>query len=341
MSKLIRILILILLITSGCVNQIKEGERIEQSFPYESILFIENGNKSASGSKSMSGDIFFNKHNIIVKVHSNPNNSDEICDIKYVSYKNDPNIVKYKTDKGTFYTTIVNDTIKEVHWVNTGFSTLFHRRIEPQKISVELPLESSKILSSWKRIKIDDNVLIDLPPEMEIQEDPDGEIKWMINEISKLWDFEITTPKLIFQPKGNNSRDLESLGRYSRVIYETTVALPGDYQKLTEVISLSQDESVALNEELRLQSISELNKQNIKIIKWYPIHVIEVNGMSSLLISYDRQLGDKPYVHVEVYKFFDYDKIHSLTLSYRITEKELWKNKLDIILKSFRIIKFN
>ena len=63
--------------------------------------------------------------------------------------------------------------------------------------------------------------------------------------------------------------------------------------------------------------------------------------MSALLISYKRQLNDKPYVHVEAYKFFDDDKVHSLTLSYRISEKKLWEDNLNLILKSFRITKFN
>jgi hypothetical protein len=42
-----------------------------------------------------------------------------------------------------------------------------------------------------------------------------------------------------------------------------------------------------------------------------------------------------------VYYFQNYDRMHSLTLSYRISEAEYWKNDFATILKSFRLTNIN
>jgi hypothetical protein len=341
MKRLI-ILFSISIFLSGCLNQVKNENRIIQVFPFKSALYIEHGNKDESGTKEISGQILFEKEKIVITINSEPNNNVESCKIKTVTFDNNPNEIEYRTNKGTFHTTIRNDTITTVHWVNSDFSALFDREPETKKIKVKLPIVLEKQLSGWKRIKIIDIASIDLPPGMEIQGKNFKELTNKLKSIAKKeWDIEFAEPKMIFQPKGVNSSERESLSKYARVMYEITNGNAGDYQKLTEVLSMSTAELDELNIYLKNQFIEEFKKSPLRIIEWYPIQIIEVNGMSALYISYKRQLSDKPFVHVDTYKFFDYDKIHSLTLSYRISEKDLWKTKLDQSLKSFRIIKFN
>lgn len=220
------------------------------------------------------------------------------------------------------------------------FSGCVNQVKESNKIKLPLPINEPQ--DGWQRVNINDKGSIDLPPEMEIQGE---EFKLMAKSLnsyhSRVYDIEISESELVFQPKGVNDKDKVSLSKYVRVMFESNQGNPGDYQKLSEEIIVNSTELLDLNNELRLQFIEEFKKTPIRIIEWYPIQIVEVNGMSALLISYKRQLGDKPYVHVDSYKFFDYDKIHSLTLSYRISEKELWQHKLNLILKSFRITKFN
>ncbi len=336
--KRIIILFSISVLLSGCLNQVKDEDRIIQVFPFKSALYIEHGNKDESGTKEISGQILFEKEKIVLTINSELNNNVESCKIKTVTYDKNPNEIEYRTNKGTFHTTIRNDTIITVHWVNSDFSSFFNREPETKKIKVKLPIVFEKQLSGWKRINIKDIASIDLPPGMEIQ---GKNFKELTNKLKSIWDIEFGEPKIIFQPKGVNSSELESLGKYARVMYETTNGNAGDYQKLTEIISMNNVELDELNIYLKNQFIEEFKKTPLRIIEWYPIQIIEVNGMSSLYISYKRQLSDKPFVRVDTYKFFDYNKIHSLTLSYRIIEKDLWENKLNQALKSFRIIKFN
>jgi len=220
-----------------------------------------------------------------------------------------------------------------------SFYSCVNNTKETSKLKLPIPL--NELQDEWQRVNINGIVSIDLPPEMEIQGE---EFKAITKELRSIhgnkYNIEFSESELIFQPLGVNAGDVESLGKYARVMYEASEGNPGDYQKLTERIVLSNMELIELNKELKMQFTENFKRTPIQITEWYPIQIIEINGMSALLISYKRQLGDKPYVHVKGYQFFDDDKIHSLTLSYRITEKELWEHNLNLILKSFRITKY-
>ena len=65
------------------------------------------------------------------------------------------------------------------------------------------------------------------------------------------------------------------------------------------------------------------------------------NGMSCIHIYYKRQFQNEPIVLVHIYYFQNYDRMHSLTLSYRISEADYWKNDFATILKSFRLTNIN
>ncbi|MDR1346951.1 MAG: hypothetical protein LBJ63_00755 [Prevotellaceae bacterium] len=76
---------------------------------------------------------------------------------------------------------------------------------------------------------------------------------------------------------------------------------------------------------------------NIKIIEWYHLKIEVINGMSCIHISYQRQLKDNAFVLVQTYIFHNYDRMHSLTLSYRLSEENYWKSDFTKILNNFRI----
>ena len=54
-------------------------------------------------------------------------------------------------------------------------------------------------------------------------------------------------------------------------------------------------------------------------------------------MSYKRQLQDKPFVLVNIYQFHNNDRMHTLILSYRVSECTEWKPTFENILKSYRI----
>ena len=69
--------------------------------------------------------------------------------------------------------------------------------------------------------------------------------------------------------------------------------------------------------------VSFENREN----KWYVVFAYKLQ----------RQLNNNPYVIVHVYCFHNYDREHTLTLSYRLSEENYWKSDFAKILNSFRI----
>lgn len=187
--------------------------------------------------------------------------------------------------------------------------------------------------TGWERIYIKNVGSFDLPPTMEVQK---GKYREFIDELKKIKGFDAT--QLTAQQKGLNELGKEGFEKYARVMLETSFGSIGDFEKLNFNIS-----------EYTLADISELNtiyKQQLqqsffgtglKLIEWYPLKLEKVNGMSCIHISYKRQLQDKPFVLVHIYYFHNNDRMHNLTLSYRLSEADYWKVNFATILKSFRI----
>jgi len=78
-----------------------------------------------------------------------------------------------------------------------------------------------------------------------------------------------------------------------------------------------------------------MSSASIKLIYWYPSEFGSVNGLSFIKISYTRQMADNPVVKVDSYKFFNTDEAVEITLSYRLSERELWENDFMNVINTF------
>ena len=196
-----------------------------------------------------------------------------------------------------------------------------------------IPFESQNLKIGWTRQFIKDVGFIDVPVSMELMS---GTYKEFNNQILK--QLEIEAPQVIFQQKGLNDYSSETFKHYVRVILETQVGKLGEFEKLNfNPSKITANEINELNQFFKEKTTSDLNSIHQNIISWYPIKIEKINGMSCLHVSYQRRLNDNPIVLVNTYIFQNHDRIHSLTLSYRMNETEIWKDDLDTILKSFRI----
>lgn len=189
------------------------------------------------------------------------------------------------------------------------------------------------LLSGWERIYIKNVGSFDLPPTMEVQK---GKYKAFIDELKKIKGFDAT--QLTAQQKGLNELGKEGFEKYARVMIETTFGSPGDFEKLNFNISeYTQADINELNSTFKQQIQQSFLNTGLKLIEWYQLKIEKINGMSCIHISYKRQLQDKPFVLVHMYIFHNNDRMHTFTLSYRLSEADYWKSDYAIILKSFRI----
>ncbi len=189
------------------------------------------------------------------------------------------------------------------------------------------------LLTGWKRIYIKNVGSFDLPPTMEIQ---NGKYKEFVDKQKKIEGFDAS--QLTAQQKGLNEFNKKGFEKYARVILETTFGSPGDYKKNNfNSTEFTQSEIAELNSFLKQRIKQDFVGSGLKLIEWYPLRVEKINGLSCIHASFVRQLQNKPYVLVHIYYFHNNDRLHNLTLSYRLSEADYWKADFAKILKSFRI----
>ncbi len=187
--------------------------------------------------------------------------------------------------------------------------------------------------TSWERIFIKNVGSFDLPPTMEVQK---GKYKEFADEIKKIKGFDAN--HLIAQTKGLNEFDKEGFEKYARVMVRTSFGSDGDFNQYnSNITEITQADILELNGIYRQQIQQSFSGTGLKLIEFYPLKVEKVNGVTCIHISYKRQLNDKPFVLVHMYYFHNNDRMHSLTLSYRLSEADYWKADFATILKSFRI----
>ena len=179
---------------------------------------------------------------------------------------------------------------------------------------------------------------ISIPNNMEIQS---GNYKKLSEtyqkEMSKKFGYEVSDNRIVFQQKGLNDLEKQGLASYVRVILETEIGNFGDFDKLTKKLTATPQEISDISKEFKSQMQQSFSGTGLKLITWYGVSIVTVNGRTALKISYLRQLNDKPYVVVNMYRFQNNDRLHSLTLSYRQSDETTWKPLLIKIADSFTI----
>lgn len=332
------LLIMLAFILGSCANQVKNEDRLEQEYKFGSVMYIEYKKSEYSGNKDVFGKIIFNKNSIKVEMNVDGQVENEDFTIRTVTFDKSPNELKYRTYKGDFSVKLRNDTIIDVTLYTGSFLTTFNKTKEIALIKNKLPISIGMPLKDWKRIEISDIGTIDLSPKLEIQSGKYKEMKLQIKDkAQEIWGLKFDEPKLVIQPKGINQFDETSLSKYCRVIIETIPGNPNEFQRLNEKIDITSSELSELNIEFKNQVQQGFYNTPLKLIEWYPLRINEINGMPCIHASYKRQLKDQPFVIVDLYRFLNYDRIISLTISYRISEKEYWSSILNNTLKSFRI----
>lgn len=206
-------------------------------------------------------------------------------------------------------------------------------------ILISLSINEAVAQTSFENYIIKDVGYISIPTSLELQEGNYKEfIEGVQQNLSKKFKYEISDQRTVFQNKEVNKFDKDALNEYTRVIIDTKIGSYGDYEKLTTKIKVSKTELAELNNQIRKSAEEKLNSMGTKIIKWYDVEIVLLNGKTALKSSLIRQLNENtPSVHVTTYQFQNNDRMHSLTLSYREKDAIQWKTPFQKIVNSFVI----
>ena len=173
-----------------------------------------------------------------------------------------------------------------------------------------------------------------IPDSMELQA---GAYKKLSDGASKELGYDVSG-EVIFQQKGLNDFNFKQNKTYARVMFATERGSRGSYPKLTAKIRLTARELKALDDATKEGLIESIKGIGIKIVRWDGVSVVSVNGQSAIKTAYLRQLNDNPSVYVEMYTFNNNDRMHRLTISYRLEDANIWKDALEKAKNSFKII---
>lgn len=195
-----------------------------------------------------------------------------------------------------------------------------------------------EVPKTWILYDIENIGQIALPPTLELRDDN----SFVAQGMGKIQDYYVThkkikmlKPQIYFQPKGMDNLEKEALSKYARVLITYIKGEDGDFFKWNEKFELTDSELQELDSYFKDEVVSPMDVMNIKLIKWYPLEFGSVNGLSYMKMSFTRQMGSNPIVRVDNYKFYNSDEAIELTLSYRLSESDTWKDDFSKVIKTF------
>lgn len=142
---------------------------------------------------------------------------------------------------------------------------------------------------------------------------------------------------VVFQQKGLNEFNFKENKTYARVMIGTEISTQGAFQKLSAKVKATRKELELFSSIFQKEIVESFGNTGLRLLRWDGTSVVTVNGQSALKFSYLRQLNENPSVYVEIYNFQNNDRMHRLTISYRLQDATLWKDALERTKSSFKI----
>jgi hypothetical protein len=196
--------------------------------------------------------------------------------------------------------------------------------------------------ATWETVSVPGICTYQIPPTVEIQQ---GTYKRFNDQFRKtVLEIETSPDRVVAQPKGINDLDSLALKRYCRIIVETDRGAKGDHVKLDEPLALSTAELTELDKQLEARNrqaavLSTSKGMKMVVLCWRPAKLVRVNGVDAIMTTYSRSMNDAPPVLVRMYMIQNNDYLHTITISYREEERELWSDDLGKVVHTFKFVK--
>lgn len=180
---------------------------------------------------------------------------------------------------------------------------------------------------------------IELPAKLELQDSELNSVK-RVNLQGKKPQVNISTQSghITFQQKGLNDDVKSAYSKYCRVIVEY-------FKEDRSDPTFGRGDQIVVDKHV-LYFVNQAAEQSCKtsgtpLIKLMSVESMTINGFPVLYYSYKRKgwEGKQPPVIVNVFRVFNRYESVILTFSYRETERELWKDIHNNILKTFSFVR--
>ena len=191
----------------------------------------------------------------------------------------------------------------------------------------------------WQTVSIPNLGTFQIPPSMEIQA---GTYKEASDAIQRKIQIPINDDRVVIQQKRLNEYNKKAFQSYTRILVETDYGQSGEYENITTHIDASKQELQALDTTFRKEmeesfsKISSTTPISTKLLSWTPVSIVQINGISMIKLQYTRSMNNGPSVLVNLFLVQNNDRMHRITVSYRQSDANLWKNDLDKVIYTFK-----
>jgi hypothetical protein len=202
----------------------------------------------------------------------------------------------------------------------------------------EASVSSSVRYPSWTTVSLPGICEYQIPPSMELQAGIYRELATQIHtQVLQVLD---TSKRIVTQQKGLNTLNIDAFSKYARVVVEYKPDTDEYAQLLSNPFITDRDFISAIDAEMKSLIIHEAARSTaaglpVEITSWDGVQVVAVNGLTSLKATYSRSIKGKPPVSVRSFRIPHNDMILSVTISYRISEANLWESDLDNVINTF------
>jgi hypothetical protein len=196
--------------------------------------------------------------------------------------------------------------------------------------------------TKWTLYEIENIGQIAIPPTLELRDENSAFalsadiIMDHVYTYKKIDITKLVSPKLTFQPYGTDNLDKTALSKYARVLISYMQGKEGDFCKWNEKFSFPASELKEMEGYIKEHTIKQITVLgNVKLIKWYPVEFTTINRLACIKISFTRQMDNDPVVKVEQYKFCNSSESIEITISYRLSESDIWASDFSKIAGTF------
>lgn len=182
--------------------------------------------------------------------------------------------------------------------------------------------ELADLTAGWELIAIPGIGTMRIPSSMEVQSEEYRALKEELTGAS--------SDTFIVQQRGLNDGSEDAQHTYARIMVSCTQGNPGDYREADFDPDIYTDEDLEeLDYYFEQETRSQLANGGIEIRDWSPLEFLHLNGTTCLHLSYSRAGDEGETTVVDVYAFPRNDRLVRVTLSYRASDSDMWKNDLE------------
>ena len=198
--------------------------------------------------------------------------------------------------------------------------------------------------SSWQVVSIPNVCTFKIPDTMEVQA---GTYKIISDRLQReILELPVDASRVIAQQKNLNSYTKQAFKEenYARIMVETDYEKKGDYENISTRLEATKLELKELSDLYKNEMINAFAKINSKgkiqqkLLVWYPLKIVNINGISMVKVSYKRSVNGRKPVLVNMYIVQNNDRLHRITIAHKINNTD-YEDDLNKVIATFRFVR--